>query len=186
MFRAMVREDGVTFSGEGRGIEYRNGEFRVTEAKPPKAMPVRGTGPSVREGTRTWFGKSFYAGEGHTGTGGFGFRDAATGESKLFTPPEVVDWSVSAMAVEPEAVWMTLVRRGEWGDQSGGLLRYDRATGTVRKSPFADLAHGLAVAGGRVFAATEFGVAVVEGDSVRRYFLDQTLAGRWRVVEAVR
>lgn len=184
LLRAGVTGETVVLDGAGRGMEYRNGAFRVVNGRgvPSEAKPA----VTVRDGTRTWSAKSFYAGEGHSGVGGFGFHDAATGERKLFSPPEIVDWSVSAMAVETPAVWLALVHNGEWGGGSGGLLRFDRETGTVRRFALPDIGRGIALVSGRVFVATEFGAAVVEGDRVRRYFLDRTLDGRWRVVEVVR
>jgi hypothetical protein len=143
-------------------------------------------GPWQNEGGRTWFGKTFYDGEGSTGVGGFGYLDWNDGKLHLFTAPEIADWSVSAIAVAPDAVWMALVANGEWGPSSGGLLRYDRQTVAVRRIALPDVAVQLIWSGGRILAATDFGLAVIEGDRVQRYFIDRTTDGRLQVAAATR
>jgi hypothetical protein len=79
---------------------------------------------------------------------------------------------------------MALVHNGEYGGSSGGLLRYDRHTGTARRFPLPDIALRLAHINGKTLAATDFGFAVVEGDQITRFFVDQTTDGRWRVIPA--
>jgi hypothetical protein len=144
------------------------------------------TGQWQREDGRIWFGKTFYDGEGSTGVGGFGYFDEQEKKLQLFNPPEIADWSVSALDVTPEAVWMALVNSGEYGGSSGGLLRYDRHTRAVRRLPLPDIAFRLAHINGKTLAATDFGFAVVEGDQITRFFVDRTTDGRWRVIPATR
>lgn len=139
-----------------------------------------------RENGRIWFGKTFYDGEGSTGVGGFGYFDENEKKLQLFDPPEIADWSVSALDVTADAVWMALVNNGEYGGSSGGLLRYDRHTGSARRLPLPDIALRLAHVNGKTLAATDFGFAVAEGDQIARFFVDQTTDGRWRVVPAIR
>ena len=143
-------------------------------------------GPWQREDGGIWFGKTFYDGEGRTGVGGFGYFDQKQKKLQLFDPPEIADWSVSAIDVTPGAVWMALVNNGEYGGSSGGLLRYDRHTGDARRLPLPDIALRLDHINGKIMAATDFGFAVVEGNQIARFFVDQTTDGRWRVVPATR
>jgi hypothetical protein len=143
-------------------------------------------GPWQQEGRRIWFGKSFYDGEGSTGVGGFGYYDMNERRLHMFEPPEIADWSVSAIDVGPDAAWMALVQNGEYGGSSGGLLRYDRQSGALRRFAFPDIGVRLIRAGGKILAATDFGLAVVEGDRVKRYFIDRTTGGRLRVAPATR
>ena len=143
-------------------------------------------GPWQAEGGRTWFGKTFYDGEGRSGVGGFGYLDWNDGKLHLFTLPELANWSVSAIAVGPDAVWMALVANGEYGGSSGGLLRYDRQSVTVRRFELPDVAVQLIRSGAKILAATDFGLAVVEGDRVRRYCIDRTTDGRLQVAPATR
>jgi len=143
-------------------------------------------GPWQREDGKIWFGKTFYDGEGSTGVGGFGYFDEKEKKLQLFHPTEIADWSVSALDVTPDAVWMALVNNGEYGGSSGGLLRYDRHTSAARRFPLPDIALRLGDMNGKTLAATDFGFAVVEDDQITRFFVDQTTDGRWRVVPATR
>lgn len=134
-------------------------------------------GPWKLEGTRLWFGKTFYDGEGSTGVGGFGYFDIVDRTHHLFAPPEIADYSVSAIAINPDAVWMALVRNGEYGGTSGGLLRFDRRTEIVQKLKMPDIGTRCVEAGSRLLVATNFGVAVIEDGTVRRYFVDRKIDG---------
>jgi hypothetical protein len=142
-------------------------------------------GPWKLEEDKLWFGKSFYDGEGRNGVGGFGNFSATDREYHLFKPPEIAGWSVSAIDVESDAVWMALVASGEYGGSSGGLLRYDRQTESLRRIELPDIGVQFIHAGGKLLAATDFGIAVIEGDGVKFYFVDRTSDGRLRVVPAV-
>jgi hypothetical protein len=143
-------------------------------------------GPWQQEDGRIWFGKNFYDGEGSTGVGGFGYFDMNERRLHMFEPPEIADWSVSAIDVGSDAAWMALVQNGEYGGSSGGLLRYDRLSGALRRFEFPDIGVRLIRAGGTILAATDFGLAVVEGDRVKRYFIDRTTDGQLRVAGATR
>jgi len=143
-------------------------------------------GPWQQETGGIWFGKTFYDGEGSTGVGGFGYFDQKEKKLQLFDPPEIADWSVSALDVTPDAVWIALVNNGEYGGSSGGLLRYDRHTSAARRLALPDIALRLDHINGKILAATDFGFTVVEGDQITRFFVDQTTDGRWRVVPATR
>ncbi len=141
-------------------------------------------GPWQQESGLIWFAKNFYDGEGTTSVGGFGYFDTGDRKLHLFQPPEIADWSVSAMSAGPDAVWMALVDNGEYGGSSGGLLRYDRQSETFRKVALPDIAADLVQEGAQVLAATDFGLAVVNGVDVERYFIDVTTDGRLRVARA--
>ncbi len=142
-------------------------------------------GPWKLEEDKLWFGKSFYDGEGRNGVGGFGYFSASDRTYHLFSPPEIAAWSVSAIDVEAGAVWMALAAGGEYGSSSGGLLRYDRRSGSVRHFELPDVGIQFIRAGGKMLAATDFGIAVIENDLVTRYFVDRTTDGRLRVAIAI-
>jgi hypothetical protein len=143
-------------------------------------------GPAQSEGDKLWFGKTFYDGEGNSGVGGFGYFDVSDRQYHLFVPPEVADCSVSAIRVEPDAVWMGVFQSGEYGGSPVGVLRYDRETQAVHKYELPDAVYGLTVSGNRTLAPTSSGIAVIDGDKVSRYFVDRTTDGRLRVAEAIR
>lgn len=131
-----------------------------------------------------WIGKIFYDAEGTTGVGGFGFLDEEAGKFRMYAPPEIVDWSVTAMLVEKEQVWLGLASHSEWRSYAGGLLRFDRGTERVDRIAMQDMISGIARLGGGLMMATEWGVAMLDGGRLRRFFVDETSDGRLRVLEA--
>jgi hypothetical protein len=83
-------------------------------------------GPYQVEGDRLWFGNQYYDGEGDSGVGAFGYFDMSRREYHLFSPPEIARWEVSALLVEPDAVWLPLDHFGEDISTSPvGLIRWD-------------------------------------------------------------
>ncbi len=143
-------------------------------------------GPVQSEGERLWLGKTFYDAEGNSGVGGFGYFDASDRQYRLVGPPEVADYSVSAIRVEPEAVWMGVFQFGEYGGSPAGVLRYDRKTQAIRKYELSDAVYGITVSGNRTLVSTSSGIVVIDGDQVSRYFVDRTADGRLRIAEATR
>jgi hypothetical protein len=159
---------------------------RVKDGYSPDSRINEHIGPSELEGNRLWFGKTFYDGEGWTGVGGFGYFDAETSTYRLFAPNEIADWSVSALDVAEDAIWLALVQRGEWGDTGGGLLRFDRRSETVQELDLPDIVNLCLRVGERLLFATDFGIAVAENGRVRRYFVDRATDGSLHVAEATR
>jgi hypothetical protein len=140
-------------------------------------------GPWEKSDGVIWFGKSFYDGEGETGVGGFGSYDPEAKKLKLYSPPEIADFSVSAMLLRPNEIWMGLASFGEGFNIPGGLLRFDRQTETVEKLDLRDVALAMESIGDRVAVATNTGIAIFENNRLRRYFVDRMGDGRWRVAE---
>ena len=138
-------------------------------------------GPHQVQGGLFWFGKTFYDGEGWTGTGGFGYFDPTTASYQLYAPPEIAGWSVSAILVEPDCVWLALYRRGESGNYPGGLLRWDRNTQTVRRWEMPWIATGMARSGDAICLGLTNGIGVLRGDRVISYFVDRSEAGQYRM-----
>ena len=142
-------------------------------------------GPWQIEGDRLWFGKTFYDGEGNTGVGGFGYFDSLKKQYQIYSPAEIADWSVSAILVEPETVWLALANNGEYGTTAGGMLAFDRRTQEIEKFDVPDVAQSIARVGEHLVLATAFGPAVLDQRQVKRYFVDETSDGRRYVAEAV-
>jgi len=140
-------------------------------------------GPHQVENGRLWFGKSFYNSEGATGVGGFGYFDPATASYHLIAPPEIYAWSVSAMLVEQDAIWLALFRRGEYGNYPGGLLRWDRNTQQVRRWDMPWIATSLARNGVAIYMGADDGIAALRADRVVSYFVDRSAEGQYRMVE---
>lgn len=122
---------------------------------------------------RIWWAKGFYDGEGWRGVGGFGYFDEWTGERRSYSPPELVDWSVGAMLVERDSVWLGLVGHGEWGDYGGGVWRFDRIREEMeRVSGRGMIVREMQRVGAEIVMATEWGAMVWDGAQLRRYAVD--------------
>jgi hypothetical protein len=139
-------------------------------------------GPHQLEGGRLWFGKSFYNSEGLTGVGGFGYFDPVSASFRLFAPPEIYKWSTSAILVEPDAVWLALYRRGEYGNYPGGLLRWDRNTATAQHWDMPWIATSLARSGAGIYLGATDGIALLRDGRIVSYFVDRSADGRYRMV----
>jgi len=140
-------------------------------------------GPHQVAGGRLWFGKTFYNGEGLSGVGGFGYFDAATASYRLLSPPEIRKWSVSAILVEPECVWLALYQRGEYGNYPGALLRWDRKTATARQFAVQTVVTVILESGGTLYLGAIDGIVTVKGEQVASYFVDARADGQYRVVQ---
>jgi hypothetical protein len=138
-------------------------------------------GSHQREGNRLWFGKTFYDGEGTTGVGAIGSLSPA-GAYAFLRIPELFDWSVQGLLVEPAAIWAGRVSHGEGADHSGGLLRYDRKTRRVRLYDIPDEIHAIAHVGDAVFVGTGHGLYVIRNDTKARYRIEPDITGRFIVM----
>lgn len=162
-----------------RPTQAANGYTRKVATMNEEIGPMQ-----VVAGTR-WFGKTFYDAEGVTGVGGFGYFDPATKAPVLYSPKEIRDRSVTGMLVEPDAVWLGIAHRGEWGTSGGGILRFDRATQQVTQVPLREIVHKIVRSGDALVLDTDFGAAIFDGSNIRRFFVDETTDGRLRVAEAI-
>lgn len=140
-------------------------------------------GPYQLDGRLLWFGLAFYDGEGLTGVGALGSFDVQTRTFAMHYLPELADWSVSALLVEPDAVWLGLVRNPEGPWYSGGLLRWDRNTQAVQRWPETPVITGIARQGERLYMATHEGAAIFEKGELSRYVLDVDREGTYRLVK---
>jgi hypothetical protein len=138
-------------------------------------------GPHQVLNDRLWFGKTFYDGEGATGVGGFGYFDSANRAFRLFSPPEIQRWSVSAILVEPDAAWLGLVHHGEYGDIPGGLLRWEWQTERVRTFAATSIVTSIARRGDALYMGANDGLLVLGGDKLSSFFIDRTSGGSYRV-----
>lgn len=74
----------------------------------------------VRIGRKTWFGITFYSGEGVTGVGGIGFYDERLGKTGILRLPELVKCSVKSLTAEGASLRIEQVRNTEAGEYSCG------------------------------------------------------------------
>ncbi|HYF38409.1 MAG TPA: hypothetical protein VD930_01890, partial [Gemmatimonadales bacterium] len=142
-------------------------------------------GPYQIVGSRIWFGKIFYDGEGTSGVGGLGYFDTSTSRYSFVRVPGLADWSVSAILIEADTAWIGLVGYPEGEDYSGGLIRYDFKSGTSRKVAIDEVIHNLVHLNDRLYVATKNGAYVLQGGRVaKRYWVEPDGENRFIMVPA--
>lgn len=129
-----------------------------------------------QEGDRMWFGVAFYDGEGTTGVGRVG-HVTTSGEYSFLRLPEVAEWSVDAMLVEPNTIWIALVVHPEGADHSGGLLEYLRDARHTIHHDIPDVIRIIRRVGDALFVATGRGLYVIRGRSLTRYRMEPNERG---------
>jgi len=139
-------------------------------------------GPHQLENGRLWFGKTFYNGEGSSGVGGFGYFDAATRSYRLYSPPEIQRWSVSSILVETNFIWLALVHRGEYGGNSGGLLRWNRKTERARLFSVSTYINKIVRHDNALYLGAVDGIDVLRDDQIQSYFVDRNTDGQYQIV----
>jgi hypothetical protein len=117
------------------------------------------------------FAATFYDSEGHSAYGAIGRFDTNERKYAITAPAALAPFSASAILVEGDVVWIGAFHRGEWGHYPGGLLRINRATNHADKFDVPDVIHAILRVGPRIFLATDAGLAVLEGNVVRRYLV---------------
>jgi hypothetical protein len=136
-------------------------------------------GPFQVLGSRIWFGKVFYDGEGHTGVGGLGYFDTATSCYTFVPVPQLAEWQATALLVEDDVAWIGLSSQPEGEEYAGGLLRYDLRTKAVRKEPVEEVISQIVRYDDRLYLATTNGVYELQGDRlVNRYRVEPDRDGR--------
>ena len=145
-------------------------------------------GPRAVDGDRLWFGKTFYDGEGSEGVGGIGFFDPIARRYEIYTAPLIADWSVTALHIEPDTIWLSLSMRGEYGERSGGILRFDRRDHTFQRvAETRGLGWQFVRLDDRLALVTDVGITVItDRNEIHHYIADQTTDGRLRMIEAER
>ena len=138
-------------------------------------------GAHQREGDRLWFGKVFYDGEGTSGVGAIGSLSPA-GVYAFLRIPELFDWSVQGLLVEPDAIWAGRVSHGEGADHSGGMLRYDRKARRVHLYDVPDVIHSIVHVDEAVFVGTGHGLYVIKNGTKMRYRAEPDMAGGFIVM----
>ena len=156
---------------------------RVENGYGPESAIGETPGPFQVDSSRIWFGKTFYDGEGESGVGGVGYFDKAKSTYTFLNIPEMAPWSVSALLVDDQILWIGLVGHPEGADYSGGLLRHDLKTGNTRRIPIGEVIQRIKAWNGRIYVATGGGASVIEGDGiVSRFMVEPDLNGEYIIV----
>ena len=132
-------------------------------------------GPYQTENAGVWFGKQYYDSEGMRGVGAFGYFDTSNRMYKLFSPPEVARYEISAILVQADCVWLGLDQFVE--DVSkvpAGLVRWDRMTQAVQRYPLEFEVDEIRAVGDSLRLETRGGYALFRGGALRRFLADGT------------
>lgn len=128
-------------------------------------------GPVTDDGSRIWFGLQFYDGEGKDGVGGLGWLDPIAREAELIYPPEMADWSVSAISVHDGSLLVGLAWFGEGAAQGCGIGRYEPSTGAFQQIEAPGLISALTVHDGVLYALSSDGLLEIRpsGGGIARW-----------------
>jgi hypothetical protein len=139
-----------------------------------------------RVGSRIWFGKSFYDGEGTTGVGDLGYFDTTSRQFTFLHLPETARWSTSALLVEGDVAWAGLVGEYELATKSNGLLRVDLRNRRVQRYEIYPVIHRIVRWNGALYLATDDGMYALRGARLTRYRFEPTLKGDLAIVTQTR
>jgi hypothetical protein len=140
-------------------------------------------GPYQIAGSRIWFGKTFYDGEGTSGVGGLGYFDTTTSQYAFLPVSGLADWAVSAILIEEDAAWVGLVAHPEGEPYAGGLIRYEFRSGTSVRLPTEEVVYHIVRWKDRVYVATKNGAYLVqENRLVKRYRVEPDIDNRFILV----
>jgi hypothetical protein len=149
----------------------------------PEAMYIHNhIGPFAREEDRLWFAGTFYDGEGHSGVGNLGWFDLRTRSYHVWYPPELAPWSATALLVEKESIWIGLAERPEGAPRSGGIVRYDRATGQFSRVDIPAVVHCIDRFGDALYVGTSGAIYVLRDDVVSVLSVEPVAPRRWDLV----
>ncbi len=163
----------------------------VEKARPERAKQGSITeveeqiGPYQRVGNKIWIGKTFFDAEGTVGVGDIGYFDEATHNWVFLHLPEMADWSTSALLVEPDAIWVGLVKRDEGAGISGGLLHYNRATNKVTRIALPDVVEKIVRVGKRLYCGTSGGFAIVDMGKAHRFEFVPSMDGSYAITPVI-
>jgi hypothetical protein len=140
-------------------------------------------GPYQVIGSRIWFAKTFYDGEGHTGVGALGYFDTRTSQYGFVPVPKLGDWSGSAILLENETAYIGLVDHPEGEPFPGGLLRYDFKSRASRIFPVDEIIQQIIRWDGRIYLATQNGAYQLDGTArSSRYRVEPNIDNRFVLV----
>jgi hypothetical protein len=154
-------------------IRLRAEDLRTNPFTPKQYERQEVIGSHQIENDRLWFGKQYYDSEGDRGVGAFGYFDASKRMYKLFSPPEVARYEISAILVQPDCVWLGLDQFVEdISKVPGGLVRWDRMTQAVQRYPLEFVVDKIHSEGDSLRLQTRGDYALFRGGTLHRFLAD--------------
>ena len=143
-------------------LRRNTGAVAFTPGPSPGGL-VNGIGPFAFDGEKLWFANRFYDGEGTSGVGAVGSFDPVTRKYEMRYLPEIAPWSSSVLALHRDSVWIGLMRQPEGDAFGGGVLQFDKQTGSSRVYPIHDLVTAIIERAGELYFAATEGVYIWSG-----------------------
>jgi hypothetical protein len=113
--------------------------------------------------------------------GAIGYFDTHARSYRIIYDQLIGDWACSALLLEGDALWVGLIDRPEGADRSGGLARYDRASGVFTRYHIPAIVRVIRRYEQTLFVATDDGVYTLNEDGLRHIALDFDVEGRYVV-----
>jgi len=139
-------------------------------------------GPYQIVGSRIWFGKTFYDGEGTTGVGGLGYFDTASSRYTFLPVSQMADWSTSAILVEDGSVWAALVGYPEGEAYGGGIIHYDLRRRVTQRFPIDEVISRILRFHHRLYLTSKNGAYQIEGARLIHYRVEPDINNRFILV----
>jgi hypothetical protein len=135
-------------------------------------------GPYAFDGSTLWFANDFYDGEGTSGVGAIGSFDIRTRKFQMRYLPQISHWSGSALRIDGDDLWVGLMRQPEGAAYGGGLLRYARSTGAVRKYEIPDYIYTIDRIGDAIYCGANDGLYRIRGNEVTHFSFEPDRTGK--------
>ena len=117
--------------------------------------------------------------------GGLGFFETTSGDFEILSPPEISDWSVSAIEIEGATAWVAIHHRGEWGDMAGGLLHIDTGTGLVDSYPVPFVVNHIVRFADRLYMTSHEGISILlPRGQLEHHFIDSSADASYRLTRS--
>lgn len=139
-------------------------------------------GPYEQRGDRIWFASTFYDSEGTSGIGAIGSFDISSRHYEMRYLPAIASWSGSAILLDNHDLWIGLKRRPEGAEISGGLLRYNIATGAVKTYPIPDVIFTISRAGDALYCGTSHGLYMLRADRLTQLRFEPDATGKLTMI----
>jgi hypothetical protein len=151
-------------------MQLRSGDLGFNFFDPARYERQEVLGPHQMEGDKLWFGNNYYDGEGDLGVGAFGYFDTSTRRYTLFSPREIASYEISAILVQPDAIWLGLdIFTEDISTIPVGLVRWNRTTHEVQKYPLEFVINRIRREGDSLRLNTRSGYALFRDGEIRRF-----------------
>lgn len=154
---------------------------RIESQEAERLTYQNNVGPLQPVGDMIWFGLTFYDGEGYSGVGGIGTFDLKTQSYEVIYIPALKDFSVSAILVEGDEVWLGLYGQPEAEPYGAGIVLYDVKSKIVQKYDVPGIASRIEKYGSTTYITTSEGFSIIDSEGKVNFgYLERTRDGQYQ------